>query len=33
MGIDHQRLSVKFMGLDVRLTGVLESNIIKAILS
>jgi hypothetical protein len=33
LGIDHKRLSVKFQGLDVRLTGVEEHNPITGILS
>jgi uncharacterized protein (DUF1501 family) len=32
MGIDHQRLSFKFQGLDQRLTGVEEMKVIKAVL-
>jgi hypothetical protein len=33
LGIDHRRLSVKFQGLDVRLTGVEEHHPVKAILA
>jgi hypothetical protein len=33
LGIDHRRLSVKFQGLDVRLTGVEEHNPVQAVLS
>ena len=33
MGIDHQRLSVKFQGLDARLTGVEPSRIVREILA
>jgi hypothetical protein len=33
MGIDHKRLTYKFQGLDMRLTGVLEQNPVKAILA
>lgn len=33
LGIDHRRLSFKFQGLDVRLTGVEEVNPVQAILS
>jgi hypothetical protein len=32
LGIDHKRLSVKFQGLDVRLTGVEEHHAVKDIL-
>ncbi|MCA9230388.1 MAG: DUF1501 domain-containing protein [Planctomycetales bacterium] len=32
LGIDHRRLSYKFQGLDVRLTGVLDQNPIKSLL-
>lgn len=32
MGIDHQRLSVKFQGLDARLTGVEPSRVVKEII-
>lgn len=32
LGLDHQRLSVKYQGLDVRLSGVEEHNPVKAIL-
>jgi arylsulfatase A-like enzyme len=32
LGIDHSRLSVKFQGLDVRLTGVEEHHAVKGIL-
>ena len=33
MGIDHQRLSVKFQGLDVRLTGVEAATVLKPIIA
>ncbi len=33
LGIDHRRLSVKFQGLDVRLTGVEDHNPVKGILA
>ncbi|APW62022.1 DUF1501 domain-containing protein [Paludisphaera borealis] len=33
MGIDHRRLTYKFQGLDMRLTGVEEQNPVKAILA
>lgn len=33
LGIDHQRFSVEFQGLDSRLTGVEDSNVIKNILT
>ncbi len=33
LGIDHQRLSVKYQGLDVRLTGVEERKVVKALLA
>lgn len=33
LGIDHRRLSVKFQGLDVRLTGVEDHNPVQAILA
>jgi hypothetical protein len=33
LGIDHRRLSVKFQGLDVRLTGVEEHHAVKGILA
>ena len=33
MGIDHHRLSVKFQGLDARLTGVEPSRIVSEILA
>jgi hypothetical protein len=33
LGIDHERLSVKFQGLDVRLTGVEEHAPVRAILA
>jgi hypothetical protein len=33
MGIDHRRFSFKFQGLDQRLTGVEEQNVIKALLA
>jgi hypothetical protein len=32
-GIDHRRLSVKFQGLDVRLTGVEEHHPVEGILA
>jgi hypothetical protein len=32
-GIDHRRLTYKFQGLDVRLTGVEEAHVIKEILT
>lgn len=32
-GIDHRRLSVKFQGLDVRLTGVQEARVVQEIMS
>jgi hypothetical protein len=32
LGIDHERLSVKFQGLDVKLTGVEEARVVKDIL-
>ena len=32
-GIDHRRLSHKFQGLDVRLTGVEEAHVVKQILA
>jgi hypothetical protein len=32
-GIDHKRLSYKFNGLDMRLTGVEPSEVVKAILA
>jgi len=32
LGIDHRRLSVKFQGLDVRLTGVEQQHPVEAIL-
>jgi hypothetical protein len=33
LGIDHKRLSVKFQGLDVRLTGVEEAHVLKTLLT
>ena len=33
LGIDHQRLSFPFQGLDQRLTGVEGANVVKGILS
>src|SRR5262249_17448922 len=33
LGIDHRRLSVKFQGLDVKLTGVEEAHPVQAILA
>jgi uncharacterized protein (DUF1501 family) len=33
LGIDHQRLSVRFQGLDFRLTGVEEAHVVKEILA
>jgi hypothetical protein len=33
MGIDHNRLSVKFQGLDMRLTGVEAADPVKALLA
>jgi hypothetical protein len=33
LGIDHRRLSLKFQGLDVRLTGVEEHHPVKGILT
>ena len=33
MGIDHRRLSVKFQGLDVRLTGVEKAHVLKDIIA
>ncbi|MBD3674156.1 MAG: DUF1501 domain-containing protein [Planctomycetaceae bacterium] len=33
LGIDHKRLSVKFQGLDARLTGVEEAHVVKDILA
>jgi hypothetical protein len=32
MGIDHRRLSVKYQGLDVRLTGVEPAKVVKDVL-
>jgi hypothetical protein len=31
-GIDHDRFSVKYQGLDVKLTGVEDAHVVKAIL-
>jgi hypothetical protein len=33
LGIDHRRMSIKFQGLDIRLTGVEEAKPIKGILA
>jgi hypothetical protein len=33
MGIDHRKLAVKFQGLDMRLTGVEESRVLRDILA
>lgn len=33
LGIDHERLSFKFQGLDQRLTGVVPAQVVKAILA
>ena len=33
LGIDHRRLSIRFQGLDVRLTGVEEHQPVKEILA
>lgn len=33
LGIDHERLSIRFQGLDVRLTGVEEAHVVKEILA
>ncbi len=33
LGIDHERLSYKFQGLDARLTGVEESHVLNDILT
>jgi hypothetical protein len=33
LGIDHKRFSVKFQGLDMRLTGVEDARVIKEILT
>jgi uncharacterized protein (DUF1501 family) len=33
MGIDHRKLTFKFQGLDQRLTGVEERNVVKAVLA
>jgi hypothetical protein len=33
LGIDHQRLTYKFQGLDVKLTGVEEAHVISEILA
>jgi hypothetical protein len=33
LGLDHERLSVKYQGLDVRLSGVEERHVVKAILA
>ena len=33
LGIDHEKLTVKFQGLDQRLTGVEPARVVKAIMS
>ena len=33
LGIDHRKFSVRFQGLDMRLTGVEEARVVKDILS
>jgi hypothetical protein len=33
LGIDHRRFTVKYQGLDQRLTGVEEAHVIKALLA
>jgi hypothetical protein len=33
LGVDHEAFSVKFQGLDAKLTGVEKSNVIKNILA
>ena len=33
LGIDHKRFSVKYQGLDMRLTGVEEAHVVKKILT
>jgi hypothetical protein len=33
MGIDHDRMSFKFQGLDQRLTGVVPAKVVKGILA
>ncbi|MCH2589731.1 MAG: DUF1501 domain-containing protein, partial [Planctomycetales bacterium] len=33
LGIDHRRLSVKYQGLDQRLTGVLPARVVRPILA
>jgi hypothetical protein len=33
LGIDHERLSYKFQGLDFRLTGVEKARVVKEILA
>jgi hypothetical protein len=33
LGLDHQRLAVRFQGLDVRLTGVEEAHVLTDILA
>ena len=33
LGIDHKKFSVKYQGLDMRLTGVEEASVVKGILS
>jgi hypothetical protein len=32
-GIDHRRLSIKYLGLDIRLTGVEPAKVLKRILA
>jgi hypothetical protein len=32
LGIDHRKLSMKFQGLDARLTGVEDAHVLKSIL-
>jgi hypothetical protein len=33
LGLDHERFSFKFQGLDQRLTGVVPAQVVKAILA
>ena len=33
LGIDHKKLSVKYQGLDMKLTGVEEAKVVKGILA
>jgi hypothetical protein len=33
MGIDHRKLSFKFQGLDQKMTGVVEANVVKGVLA